>query len=271
MGNGKKSDICTGIFIADHGNILPVVRKHDRQGEVFISRHPIYFRRTAMSTPTLIRRLALVLLVASLGACSVIPPQPMTHSDGFKPVYPVADAQAKEATGAIFNSQRSEAFFGVGRSYVVGDLVSVLLAENTSANRSQNATLKKTAGAKVSSKGLLNIFGELGPELGSSVNQDGSGQANQEQSLTGSVTVSVVEIMPNGNLVLRGEKQVALSEGSELIQVSGIVRPEDIAPNNTVLSRRLANAQISYRGIGDESAASRAGWGTSAILKFMPF
>ena len=77
--------------------------------------------------------------------------------------------------------------------------------------------------------------------------------------------------MPNGNLVLRGEKLVALSEGSELIQVSGIVRPEDIAPNNTVLSRRLANAQISYRGLGDESAASRAGWGTSAILKFMPF
>ena len=224
-----------------------------------------------MPCTTLIRRLALALLVATLCACSVIPPQPLVHSEGFKPVYPVVDAQPKLATGAIFNSNRSEAFFGVGRSYVVGDLVSVLLAENTSANRSQNASLKKTAGAKVSSKGLLNIFGDLGPELGSTVTNDGSGQTNQEQTLTGSVTVSVVEIMPNGNLVLRGEKQVALSEGSEVIQVSGVVRPEDIAPNNTVLSRRLANAQISYRGIGDESAASRAGWGTSGILKFMPF
>ena len=224
-----------------------------------------------MPCTTLIRRLALALLVATLCACSVIPPQPLVHSEGFKPVYPVVDAQPKLATGAIFNSNRSEAFFGVGRSYVVGDLVSVLLAENTSANRSQNASLKKTAGAKVSSKGLLNIFGDLGPELGSTVTNDGSGQTNQEQTLTGSVTVSVVEIMPNGNLVLRGEKQVALSEGSEVIQVSGVVRPDDIAPNNTVLSRRLANAQISYRGIGDESAASRAGWGTSGILKFMPF
>ena len=224
-----------------------------------------------MPCTTLIRRLALALLVATLCACSVIPPQPLVHSEGFKPVYPVVDAQPKLATGAIFNSNRSEAFFGVGRSYVVGDLVSVLLAENTSANRSQNASLKKTAGAKVSSKGLLNIFGDLGPELGSTVTNDGSGQTNQEQTLTGSVTVSVVEIMPNGNLVLRGEKQVALSEGSEVIQVSGVVRPEDIAPNNTVLSRRLANAQISYRGMGDESAATRAGWGTSGILKFMPF
>ena len=224
-----------------------------------------------MSTPTLIQRLALVVLVASLGACSVIPPQPMTHSEGFKPVYPVADAQAREATGAIFNSQRSEAFFGVGRSYVVGDLVSVLLAENTSANRSQNATLKKTAGAKVSSKGLINIFGELGPELGSSVNHDGSGQANQEQSLTGSVTVSVVEIMPNGNLVLRGEKQVALTEGAEIIQVSGIIRPEDVSAVNTVQSRRLANAQISYRGSGDLASTAKAGWGTSALMKLWPF
>ena len=105
-----------------------------------------------MPCTTLIRRLALALLVATLSACSVMAPQPLVHSEGFKPVYPVVEAQPKQATGAIFNSSRSEAFFGVGRSYVVGDLVSVLLAENTSANRSQNATLKKTAGAKVTSK-----------------------------------------------------------------------------------------------------------------------
>ena len=123
-----------------------------------------------------------------------MPPAPLVHSEGFKPVYPVPDAQPKLATGAIFNSNRSEAFFGVGRSSVVGDLVSVLLAENTSANRSQNATLKKTAGAKVSSKGLLNIFGDLGPELGSTVTNDGSGQTNQEQTLTGSVTVFIAFI-----------------------------------------------------------------------------
>jgi flagellar L-ring protein precursor FlgH len=81
----------------------------------------------------------------------------------------------------------------------------------------------------------------------------------------------VIEIMANGNLVLRGEKQVALTEGSEVIQVAGVVRAEDIAPNNTVASRRLANAQIAYRGTGDLAAPSRAGWGTSALLKLWPF
>jgi flagellar L-ring protein precursor FlgH len=81
----------------------------------------------------------------------------------------------------------------------------------------------------------------------------------------------VIEIMANGNLVLRGEKQVALTEGSEVIQVAGVVRAEDIAPNNTVASRRLANAQIAYRGTGDLAATSRAGWGTSGLLKLWPF
>jgi flagellar L-ring protein precursor FlgH len=106
---------------------------------------------------------------------------------------------------------------------------------------------------------------------GGSVSNKGTGAADQQASLNGSVAVSVVEVMPNGNLVLRGEKQLALTEGSEIIQVSGIIRPDDVAPNNTVQSRRLANAQIAYRGSGDLANATRAGWGTSALLKIWPF
>ena len=85
------------------------------------------------------------------------------------------------------------------------------------------------------------------------------------------IAVSVVSVMANGNLVLRGEKQVALTEGAEIIQVSGIIRPEDVSAVNTVQSRRLANAQIAYRGTGDLANATRAGWGTSALIKLWPF
>jgi len=81
----------------------------------------------------------------------------------------------------------------------------------------------------------------------------------------------VIEVLPNGNLVIRGEKILTLSEGSEVIQVSGIVRTEDVAPDGTVQSRRLANAQISYRGSGDLTNAVRPGWGTSALQKYWPF
>jgi flagellar L-ring protein precursor FlgH len=106
---------------------------------------------------------------------------------------------------------------------------------------------------------------------GGSVSNKGTGAADQQASLNGSVAVAVVEVMANGNLVLRGEKQLALTEGSEVIQVAGIIRPDDVAPNNTVQSRRLANAQIAYRGTGDLANATRAGWGTSALLKLWPF
>ena len=83
--------------------------------------------------------------------------------------------------------------------------------------------------------------------------------------------MTVVEVLANGNLMVRGEKQLALTEGAEIIQVSGIIRPEDISPNNTVQSRRLANAQIAYRGTGDMANAAKAGWGTNALMKFWPF
>jgi flagellar L-ring protein precursor FlgH len=81
----------------------------------------------------------------------------------------------------------------------------------------------------------------------------------------------VVEVLANGNLMVRGEKQVALTEGAEVIQVSGIIRPDDVSPNNTVQSRRLANAQITYRGTGDMANAAKAGWGTKALLAIWPF
>jgi flagellar L-ring protein precursor FlgH len=98
-----------------------------------------------------------------------------------------------------------------------------------------------------------------------------AGKAGQQASLEGSIAVSVVEILANGNLLIRGEKKLGLTEGTEVIQVSGVIRPEDVGPNSTVQSRRLANAQIAYRGSGDLANATKAGWGMSAMHKYWPF
>jgi flagellar L-ring protein precursor FlgH len=100
---------------------------------------------------------------------------------------------------------------------------------------------------------------------------EGKGNAGQTAELTGAISVTISEVLPNGNLVIRGEKQLALSEGSEFIQVAGIVRPEDVAPDGSVQSRRLANAQIAYRGTGELANASRGGWGTQLLNRFWPF
>ena len=81
----------------------------------------------------------------------------------------------------------------------------------------------------------------------------------------------VVEVLGNGNLVIIGEKQLALTEGSEFIQVKGIIRPADIQPDNTILSQRIANAQISYRGSGELASATKPAWLTSLLYNFWPF
>jgi len=217
------------------------------------------------------KHVLLALSALALSACSVLPREPLAHSEGFRPVYPVAQVQPQMATGAIYNGAQSEAFFGRGRAFQIGDVITVLLNESTQAGRTQSGVVKRTSSNDVIPAAMGGGLLPAANLLGGTIKSEGTGTADQTASLTGSVAVSVIDVMSNGNLVLRGEKQLALTEGAEIIQVAGVVRPDDIAPNNTVQSRRLANAQITYRGTGDMAAASRAGWATSGLLKLWPF
>ncbi len=231
-----------------------------------------------MSNGRRLMSIGVVLLSFTMTACtSVMPHQAMTHSPQFEPVYPVQNARETMATGAIYVGRQSDSWFGKGRNFQVGDVITVLLNESTQAARTQNGTITRDSSNTLLPTGMQTYGAGLGGLMkginmtGGSVSNKGTGAADQQASLNGSVAVAVVEIMANGNLVLRGEKQLALTEGSEVIQVAGIIRPDDVAPNNTVQSRRLANAQIAYRGTGDLANATKAGWGTSALLKLWPF
>ena len=216
---------------------------------------------------------AFVLGAICLAGCSVLPPQPWTHSPGFAPVYPVAATAPEQATGSLYNAGFGETFLGRARNFQIGDVITVVLSESTQASRVQSGKLSRTSSNNVLPTEVLGggLLGTTAGLLGGSIKTDGSGTADQTASLSGSVVVTVVDVMANGNLVVRGEKQLALTEGSEIIQVGGVIRPEDVAPNNTVQSKRLANAQITYRGTGDMAATARAGWGTSGLLKLWPF
>ena len=239
-------------------------------------------------THALIRPLLRLLtagMVLGLSACATAPVA-LKHSPEFAPVLPVVAERPRETTGSIYNNRQNDNFFGRSRNYRVGDLITVLLNESTQANRQQSGNVIREASNDVIPSGLTSKVMRI-PEkvLGSrgigaleglnlntaKVDSTGSGEANQLATLNGAVSVTVVEVLANGNLMVRGEKQLALTEGSEIIQVSGILRPNDVSPNNMVQSRRLANAQISYRGTGDMANASKAGWGTSALLKLWPF
>ncbi len=223
------------------------------------------------------RFLVLIAIVYLLQGCTTEPVDMVLRpSPEFQPVYPLAADRQKIATGGIYSNRQSDAWFGRGRNYQVGDIITVLLSESTQAARTQNTDVSRQTKSSLPS-GASTQVGKLNPFLnGINLNDNtnsskGTGTADQQASLSGSVAVTVVEILANGNLMIRGEKKLGLSEGTEVIQVSGVIRPEDVGPNSTVQSRRLANAQIAYRGSGDLANATKASWGTSLMHKYWPF
>jgi flagellar L-ring protein precursor FlgH len=233
------------------------------------------------------RLLVATLLALGLVGCAAAP-EPLAHSPQFAPVMPVVVEKPRQATGAIYNGRHSDNFFGRSRNYRVGDLITVKLDEYTFGSGNQQINTKRKANNDVIPDGVISRVQNLslptkilGTTLSGAlsganlkdtlINSEGNGKAVQDRTLEGQVTVTVVEVLSNGNLMVRGEKQMALTEGAETIQVSGIIRPDDVSPNNEVQSRRLANAQISYRGTGDMANAAKPGWGTRALLSIWPF
>ena len=223
--------------------------------------------------------LLLVCVTALLGGCAStdLTQKTLTHSPEFAPVYPLASDANRIPTGGIYGNRQSDAWFGRGRNFQVGDIITVLLDESTQAARTSNTDVSREAKNTGLPTGLSTEVGKISPFLqgidlsSSGSTSKGKGVADQKATLKGSLAVTVVEVLANGNLMVRGEKKLGLAEGTEVIQVSGIIRPQDVGPNSTVQSLRLANAQIAYRGNGDVANAAKAGWGTSALHRFWPF
>ena len=179
-------------------------------------------------------------------------------------------APATGAQGSIYRAGREISLFEDQRARRVGDILTIRLVEKTNANKSASTNTKKkddvtianpTLFGKSPSFDLLTSHdNNLGFGLSSNQDFSGEGDSAQSNSLTGSVTVSVIEVLANGYLVVRGEKLLTINQGDEHVQVAGIVRPADIRADNTVLSTLVADAQITYAGKGQVADANTAGW-----------
>jgi len=139
------------------------------------------------------------------------------------------------------------------------------LSESTSAKKKANSNTKKENSAKLSPVTALGKNVTVGGNLLSlGLNQNsqfkGTGSADQSNSLTGSISVSVVQVLENGNLIVRGEKWITLNNGEEFIRLNGIIRPQDISADNRIESIRVANARIQYSGTGSFADSQKAGW-----------
>ena len=155
--------------------------------------------------------------------------------------------------------------FSDHRARDVGDLLTIVLSETTAAQSKASTTQKKDtkvdmanptiAGSSPTSHGK-NI---LNNEIDANREFAGNGDSSQSNSLNGNLTVTVIRRLPNGNLVVRGQKNLRLNQGNEFIQVEGVVREADITRENTVPSSLVADARISYNGRGTLSQSNQMG------------
>lgn len=176
------------------------------------------------------------------------------------------DATAVPSDGTIYRAHGGLALFEDQRARRVGDILTIVLDEQTNATKSSTTTTSKSTSVNSASATLLGIpvtrdgTSVFENSLQGDHEFSGEGGATQSNQLEGSVTVTVVKRLPNGNLVVAGEKWLTLNQGKEYVRVSGVVRPIDIGTDNSVPSQKVANARIEYSGRGALADANRMNW-----------
>ncbi len=224
--------------------------------------------------------LVLIIILFGFSACSTYREERI--SEEFPQATDLAAFQFNSARtpGAIYNVSAPGMFASDPRAYQTGDILTVLLAESFSATKSSAASTAKTDAYQLTLPnvnldvpfiGAGNLLAD-GNKLTSGTEQSfqGSGQAAQSNSLTGFISVIVTRVYDNGILAVRGQKHLTLNQGDEYIRITGLVRPEDISPNNVVSSDRIANAKISYVGAGGIADSDKTGWLSKLLRSFSP-
>ena len=219
--------------------------------------------------------LAIAALALQLAGCNTAP----RRDPGFAASYPapLEVPQARQAaTGAIYQSGYDIVLFEDSRARRIGDILTIRLTESTNATKSQSNDISKDHKTSIDNPTILGAspaFGlpgllplsdtdnnTLETQIGGNTEFQGESDTAQRNSLTGDISVTVADVLPNGNLLVRGEKRLNLNSGNEYVKISGIVRPFDIAANNVVPSTKVADATIIYTGEGAESDATKMGW-----------
>lgn len=219
------------------------------------------------------RRLVFFVLLVGLAGCAATPPtavhQPMTA----RPPAPRADPLA--SNGSIFQAGVARSLFEDPRARYVGDTLTISIVEKNSASTKSNTKNTRSTSTNASVDAMNHVPGKsflgLGVDASSSNNLNGQGESVANNAFTGTIAVTVIETLPNGNLVVSGEKQVAINQGHEYIRFSGVVNPVTISGTNTVSSSMVADARIEYKASGALDEAQVMGWLARFFLTFLPF
>lgn len=222
----------------------------------------------------MMKKLFLLLPLILLTACESMP----KRDPAFAPVRPAALQPPQQNSGSLYQAGYDVRLFEDHTARRIGDILTIKLVEKTDAKKEADNEVKKDNTTSISIPTILGksnreILGyQLDTSLTSANDFSGEGETNQSNSLTGDIAVTVIEVLPNGNLMIRGEKRVTLNDGDEYIRLSGIVRPVDIDADNTIPSTKVADATIMYTGEGAMADASKMGWlARFFVSAFFPF
>jgi flagellar L-ring protein precursor FlgH len=200
-----------------------------------------------------------------LSACASTQP-PFSDDPHYSPIPPETRVQPVLKTGSLFAQHHSNSLYSDNKARHEGDIITVVLREKTQASKQAKTETGKDSsvniepmiglgGRNVSVAGNVLQFG-----ANASSAFTGDAKADQSNSLVGDISVNVLQVMANGNLVIRGEKWLTLNTGKEYIRLTGIIRPQDVDMNNTVESNKIANARIEYSGTGPHHDGQSPGW-----------
>ena len=207
-------------------------------------------------------------LVFTQMACVIQPPvQP--NDPYYAPILKTVPTPDQARYGSLYRENGNMGLFTDQKASQVGDIITVILQESTTSSKQTNVGITKDdeisisptldSGTVLGTNPSMGSFG-LSTSLTGEREFTGEAEADQSNSLRGNISVTVVDQYPNGTLVIRGEKWMTLNRGDEYIRISGLIRPDDITPQNTVMSTKIANARITYSGRGDLANSQRQGW-----------
>jgi flagellar L-ring protein precursor FlgH len=214
----------------------------------------------------MVKRIAFVAAALSLQACAFVPPAEEPPSQSEFRSASMTYVPPPPLPGTVYNTAGSFDLFMDLRARAIGDILTVLLVERTDASKESSTSTAKGSsvdtGFPTIAGGPITLDGDqiLNNEFESDTTFDGQADSSQSNRLDGSITVTVAARLPNGNLLVRGEKLITINQGEEFIRLEGIVRPVDIGPENTVASTKVADAAITYSGRGNLQATNRPGW-----------
>jgi flagellar L-ring protein FlgH len=231
--------------------------------------------RAATPAMPVMKPLLIALACLALAGCETLYPTPRVDVVGSPTTRPVVMPPPQVANGAIFQPTAYRPLFEDHRARLIGDTLTIQIIEKVSASQSSTSSIDKKGGVSAGITALPGLspktFTRAAAEANSANTYSGKGTTENINDFSGIVTAVVTEVLPNGHLMITGEKQIGVNQNVDVLRFSGQVDPMNIQPGNSVQSSQIANVRLDHRGRGAQADVNGIGWLGRFFLNVLPF